>query len=207
MKKLLLIFAIAALLTACTHYSGGEPVDQQKEEVNEDEKGKSEEVAEAKIKSLEEEDKILAEQEEQINTLMKVRNIITNNLGARTNIKKDRIVEVEVNDHAGTEAEGDKIILITLNGDENLTSEMTVKGLLMNSGVVFQKVFKNEEVEEVALFWQLPLVNSYANTTDENVIKITLTKDTFNKIEWKNFDYNNFKEVADQFWMHDALKE
>lgn len=84
---------------------------------------------------------------------------------------------------------------------------MTVKGSLMDSGKVFQELFNFEETKEVTLFWQFPLVDAYGKTSDENVIKISLTKDTFNKIEWKSFDYDNFETVADQYWMHNALKE
>lgn len=128
-------------------------------------------------------------------------------LGKKTNTEKKRLVELEINDHAGTEIEGDKIILLTLAGDENLSSKMTNKGMLIDSGKVFQEVFKNEEVQEVALFWQFPLVDTYGKTSDENVIKITLTRETFDKVEWKSFDYNNFDIVADNYWMHQALKE
>ncbi|WP_313800831.1 hypothetical protein [Cytobacillus sp.] len=57
-----------------------------------------------------------------------------------------------------------------------------------------------EETEEVTLYWQysiVDIVDAFGKTFDENEIKISLTKGTFNKIEWKSSDYNNFKIVAD----------
>ncbi|WP_026572513.1 hypothetical protein [Bacillus sp. UNC438CL73TsuS30] len=135
----------------------------------------------------------------------KIKQDINKKLGSKTNNKTKRIAKLEANDHMGTEKQGDKIVLITLAGDENLTAKLTIKGMLMDSNKVFQSIFKNNEVEEVTIFWQYPMTDAYGKSKDENVIKISLTKETFKKIEWENFYYNNYKTIADQFWMHPAL--
>ncbi|MBK5446078.1 hypothetical protein [Peribacillus sp. TH24] len=88
------------------------------------------------------------------------------------------IVNLEVNEHMGTDIEDDKIVILTLSGSENLTAKMTANGLFEDSNVVFQSLFENTDVEEAVLFWQLPVTDSKGNTSDRNVLKIILTPAT-----------------------------
>ncbi|MFP3511009.1 hypothetical protein SB775_15360 [Peribacillus sp. SIMBA_075] len=57
----------------------------------------------------------------------------------------------------GTDIKDDKIVILTLSGSENLTAKMTANGLLEDNNQVFQSLFENGDVEEAALFWQLPI--------------------------------------------------
>ncbi|MDW7617822.1 hypothetical protein SC499_24920 [Peribacillus simplex] len=57
----------------------------------------------------------------------------------------------------GTDIKDDKIVILTLSGSENLTAKMTANGLLEDNNQVFQSLFENADVEEAALFWQLPI--------------------------------------------------
>lgn len=109
------------------------------------------------------------------------------------------IINLEVNEHMGTDIEDDKIVILTLLGSENLTAKMTANGLFEDSNVVFQSLFENEDVEEAALFWQLPITDSNGNTSDKNVLKITLTRDIFENINWEDFDSHNYKIVAEEY--------
>jgi hypothetical protein len=133
-----------------------------------------------------------------------VQDAINNALGEKTNTGKKRIVKFEMNDNLGTKEE-DKIAVITLEGDENLTNKMTKEGMLEDSTKVFPLIFENSEASEVVLSWRYPLVDKYGNKSEEIVYKIDLIKDTNDKINWDNFDFNNFKNVADQYWEHPAL--
>ncbi|CRK80287.1 hypothetical protein [Neobacillus massiliamazoniensis] len=190
MKRVLFVLLIAVLLNGCGQNENGKPVESK-----EDKK-----ATQTAAKPKEEPKKELTLDE-------KVTQDINKKLGKDTNMKKKRIVELQVNDNLGTDEPNDKIVLLTLAGDENLSSKMTVKGMLMKSSDAFKEIFKNKEVSEATLFWKFPLVDTYGKETDENVIKIQLKKETFDKIEWKNFDYNNFEKIADQYWMHPALKK
>ncbi|WP_260286342.1 hypothetical protein [Peribacillus aracenensis] len=109
------------------------------------------------------------------------------------------IVNLEVNEDMGTDTEDDKIVILTLLGSENLTAKMTANGLFENSNVVFQSLFENTDVEEAVLFWQLPVTDSKGNTSEKNVLKITLTRNTFEDINWENFDYHDYESVADDY--------
>ena len=194
MKKVCGLFLAAALITSilggCTQYKDGKPVEK-----------KAEQTA-----AKPQEEKKKEEPKKELTLDEKIKQGVNKKLDKKTNMKKNRIVELEVNDNLGTEDEGDKIILLTLAGDENLSSKMTIKGMLMDSNKAFQEVFKNNEASEVTVFWQFPLVDTYGKSKVENVIKIALKRETFEKIDWKAFDYNNYKKIADQYWMHPVLK-
>ncbi|MFE4072539.1 hypothetical protein [Peribacillus sp. YIM B13540] len=99
----------------------------------------------------------------------------------------------------GTDIENDNIVILTLLGSENLTAKMKANGLFEDSNVVFQSLFENTDVEEAVLFWQLPVTDSTGNTSDKNVLKITLTRDTFENINWEDFDSHDYKIVAEDY--------
>lgn len=109
------------------------------------------------------------------------------------------IVNLEVNEHMGTDTEDDNIVILTLLGSENLTAKMTANGLFEDSNVVFQNLFENTYVEEAVLFWQLPVTDSTGNTSEQNVLKIRLTRNTFEKINWEDFNSHNYKIVAEDY--------
>ncbi|CAM5794801.1 hypothetical protein [Brevibacillus borstelensis] len=136
-----------------------------------------------------------------------VKKAITDSVKEKTNLKKDRLVELQVNDHAGTEKEGDKIVIAKMNANENLTNSLTRDGILLASSDAFKALFAIPEVEEAALFWQLPLVDVYGKTEDGVVLKITLTRAIAEKIQWDNFDIANYSKVASQYWEHPSFNK
>lgn len=200
MKKLLSLLSLIALflvLGACGDDEAAN-TEAKKEEKPKEEVKKEEQPEKEEPKKTEPKKELTLDE--------KITKQINKKLGKETNTANKRIKELTLNDNLGTDKEGDKIILLTLMGDENLTTKMTIEGMLVKSKDAFQQVFKNKEAEEVTLFWQYPMVDAYGKFKNENVIKITLTRGTFDKIEWKTFDYKNFEAVAEQYWMHQALQ-
>ncbi|MBS4171956.1 hypothetical protein [Bacillus sp. FJAT-49736] len=130
----------------------------------------------------------------------KIADDINKKLGSKSNTKKKRIVEL-----VALGESNDKLVNIKLSGDSILTNNFTRQSLLSKSGDVFQSIYKNKDVSKVTVFWQMPLVDSYGKESDQNVLNITLTRDTYNKIDWKNFNYENYKQIADSYFMHPAL--
>lgn len=136
-----------------------------------------------------------------------VRSKLVNAIGETTNTEEPRIVNLQVNDHLGTAQEGDKIVVATLQGDDNLSDKMIKGGMQLNSIEVFKSLFSVPAIEEVDLLWQFPMTDDYGNETLTTVLKISLTKETADKINWKNFDRNNFETVADSYWESPAFRE
>ncbi len=116
-----------------------------------------------------------------------------------------RVIELQVNDNLGTPDKTDKIIIAKLYADENLTTNMTRDGILMDSKDLFQEMFKHKEISEAVLMWNLTLVDQYGNESVDTVLKVGLDRATADKINWKNFYYKNFENIAPQYFVHPAL--
>ena len=134
-----------------------------------------------------------------------VKEIIYDKVGKKSNYGKKRIIELQVNDNLGTPDKTDKIIIAKLYADENLTTNMTRDGILMDSKDLFQELFKHKEISETVLMWNLTLVDQYGNESVDTVLKVGLDRATADKINWKNFHYKNFENIAPQYFVHPAL--
>jgi hypothetical protein len=80
-----------------------------------------------------------------------VRSAITKAIGANTNTGETRIIDLQVNDHAGTQKEGDKIVIISLHANDNLSDKMIKGGMQLESTYAFKELFKIADIEEVAI--------------------------------------------------------
>lgn len=136
----------------------------------------------------------------------KINATIVNVIGEKTNTDKESIIEIQVNDHMGTDDPNDKIVVAKLNGDENLTVNMTKEGLWMDTVNLMKKLFNLPEISEVALLWHLPLTDKYGNVEDEVVMKVTFTREIAEKINWENFQRENIPAIAADYFEHPALK-
>lgn len=131
-----------------------------------------------------------------------VTEIISEELGEESNNDNKVIDSLNI-----TASESEKIISVNLNADENLTTNMTRDGMLSNSGDLFKALFKDGEVVEVNLLWQLPLQDEYGNVENGVVVRLGLLRETFDKINFDNFDFNKYENIADQYFIHQALSE
>ncbi|MEK4455244.1 hypothetical protein [Paenibacillus sp. FSL L8-0506] len=148
---------------------------------------------------------ITATSEQGINE--QVSSLIANAVGDKTNNDENKIIELQVNDHAGTQAEGDKIVVAKLHGNDNLSSKMIKGGMQLESIKIFKKLFQLNDVEEVDLIWQFPTTDKLGNSTLNTVLKINLSRSTVTKISWDGFDKDNFAYVADSYWEHPSLRK
>lgn len=164
---------------------------KQTEQAKQVEQKKEPEAQEAKPKTIEEQ----------------VKQVIIDTAKDKTNTDKDRVIDLQINDHAGTEKQGDKIIIAKLNANENLSNNLTKGGILIESNKVFQNLFALPEIEEVVLMWHLPLTDVYGKTEDGVVLKVALSKETAGKIKWDSFNKDNYPKVAQQYWEHPAFKK
>lgn len=95
--------------------------------------------------------------------------------------------------------------LIKAKGKESLTSKMTVKGMYISIANVLEKL---KEIKDVDIAFNIvyPLQDKSGNSTDTIVIKATYKSATRNKINWGKFLWKNIPDVADEWWIHNALK-
>ncbi|WP_201317823.1 hypothetical protein [Paenibacillus sp. EPM92] len=135
-----------------------------------------------------------------------VRSAITTAIGAKTNTGVARIIDLQVNDHAGTQKDGDKIVITRLQANDNLSNNMIKGGMQLESIKVFKELFKVADVEEVAITWEFPMTDKYGNTSSSPVMKIKLNRATATKINWDSFDKKNFESVANSYWEHPSIR-
>lgn len=114
--------------------------------------------------------------------------------------KEENIIETNFIDDAINN--GKVIIRLNLNGKDS--GRIT---LLDKSKNVMQKLFNLDEISEVQLIWNANLVDQYGKVENMKVLKIILKKETANKIGWDMFDVNQFENISDSYWAHDAYKK
>lgn len=172
------------------------------EEIIEEQKEKKIVQAEEEAKEEKKEDKPKEEPKEKKPATFedKVKQAINKSVGNKANNGKKRIIEIDANEGAGT-------VVLKLNGNENLTLGMTRRGLLMDSGELFEELFKIKEVERVNLQWILPGEDQYGNDTDLQAMRILLYRETAEKVNWENPSIPDLlPNFADSYNLHPALK-
>lgn len=172
------------------------------EEIIEEQKEKKIVQAEEEAKEEKKEDKPKEEPKEKKPATFedKVKQAINKSVGNKANNGKKRIIEIDANEGAGT-------VVLKLNGNENLTLGMTRRGLLMDSGELFEELFKIKEVERVNLQWILPGEDQYGNDTDLQAMRILLYRETAEKVNWENPSIPDLlPNFADSYKLHPALK-
>ena len=183
-----------------------EPRKEKVEKVEED-KAANTQQKESKANEVKKEEtpkKTEAEQKEKtVDQIVKA--IICDEVGKKTNMGEKRIIELQVNDNMGTDDTNDKIVIAKLYADDGFSNDSIRKKILMNSKDLFETLFKRKEISEVVLLWQFSLVDAYGKESVDTILKVGLDHETADKINWKNFDYNNFELVATQYYTHPAL--
>lgn len=132
--------------------------------------------------------------------------LLTSAVGEKTNNSENKIIELQVNEHAGTVKEGDKIVVAKLHGNDNLSSNMIKGGMQLESIKIFKQLFQLSEIEEVDLIWQFPTTDKLGDSTLSTVLKINLSRTTVSKINWDGFDKDDLASVADSYWEYPSLR-
>ncbi|MDV0447357.1 hypothetical protein MsAg5_12430 [Methanosarcinaceae archaeon Ag5] len=114
-------------------------------------------------------------------------------------------ISAVVNNNLETSDPDDKIVVIRLKGPDNFTKKMIRTGMLLDANRIFSELKKWDEVSEVVILWSLPLTDVYGNTKDSTVLKITLERETMDKINFDNFNYENYALLADYYYEHPVL--
>ncbi len=201
--SLLVVFGV---LTGCGEETTEETKDVEAEETSATTKETSKETSETQEEDVNNEEKDTEKKEPPKTLKQRLTDSINKSVGKSTNFGTDRIKEIEINDHAGTEKEDDVIVLARLRADNNFSSNSIRTGILYDTNEVLQTIFENEEVSEVVVFWNFPLTDEYGNESDGVVAKIGMTKEIADKINWKNFNIDNYESVAEQFNLHPDMR-
>ena len=129
----------------------------------------------------------------------RITSFINKELGKETNNDKKRIVSVE-NTGSG--------FAIVLNADSNLTTNLTRTSMLIDASDIFEELQGYDDITgDVVVAFMLDLVDQYGNTETGRVLSIRLTHETLEKINFENFNYDNYKNIAEPYLEHRAISK
>ncbi|QDQ03287.1 hypothetical protein FOH38_01935 [Lysinibacillus fusiformis] len=77
----------------------------------------------------------------------------------------------------------------------------------MDSVKILEPLSKVNNIKQINVAWQLPLVDKYGNEKDATVMKFSIDKATLDKINWDKFLTENFPEVVNSYDEHPALSK
>ncbi|WP_033827757.1 hypothetical protein [Bacillus andreraoultii] len=136
-----------------------------------------------------------------------LKNIIHSVVREKTNNdNQERIISLSIQEDGESGDSNNKIITANLLADSSSFGNTKFK-ILMNSAKISEKIFKDEQVSQFILLWDLPLVDAYGNVDNALVARIVLSKDTANLINWENLNYERLPEIADEYFEHNALSK
>jgi len=127
-----------------------------------------------------------------------VEKIITDKLGKNNNSQKKVIEKVEATDSG---------LNLTLNASDNFTLDMMKRGMWMDSIKILEPLSKVDNIKQINVDWQLPLIDNYGKEKDSAVMKFSIDKATLDKINWDNFLTESFPDVVTNYNEHPALNE
>lgn len=104
-----------------------------------------------------------------------------------------------------SEDENAVFILIYIKGQNSLTVGWTRAGMFKQASDILEYLQVRQEISSIALFWSLTFVDSYGNTYESNAMKLELERATLQKINFENFDRENYPIIADFYYEHSAL--
>lgn len=90
---------------------------------------------------------------------------------------------------------------------DNLTTDFMIKGYLRDISDFLEKTKDIKDITAVFVGAKAELLDKYGNTNEQFVLKTQLSKETIDKINFENFDYNNIPDIADEFIKHPALEK
>lgn len=121
-------------------------------------------------------------------------------LGEKTNMGERKIRDITV--------ESDRIF-IDFMADENLTTSLTRRGMWTDITDLLKELSPQIDPKIEYLIFQayFPLVDQYGKKSINRVMSITVTRKTWEKINWDNFLKENLSKIADSYWEHPALSK
>lgn len=89
---------------------------------------------------------------------------------------------------------------------EILSSGTARKEFLMDTQDLLINLKDKTDIQYINIEWQVEFKDSYGNVEYKPALKLDYTRETLDKINWDNMDYNNLDDIADDTWSHPGLQ-
>lgn len=123
--------------------------------------------------------------------------VVTDTLSTKANTGQPRVHKIEVY--------GD-VANVWLNASENLTVNMTRKGMWLDTKKLLEEFAGIDGIELYQIIWMLPLTDKFGNVEDSKVMSLDFPRATIDQINFDNLLTDNIPELADNYWEHNAIK-
>ncbi len=96
-------------------------------------------------------------------------------------------------------------VYVTRKMAENLNAGMTLGSARMDTIDIFKALFKDSRVNSVKITSTTGFVDKYGQTSEGTGTIYTMTRGTYQKINWDNFLDDNLDQVSDYVYIHPAF--
>ncbi len=129
----------------------------------------------------------------------KIESKIIEIMGEKTNMEEKRIREIVI--------ENDEL-WISYTADENLTTAMTRRGMWTDIKKLLQELpgVLDKKISSIVFQPYLNLVDQHGNESISKVMMVTVTKESWEKINWENFLTSDIPNTSKTYWEHPAIK-
>jgi len=117
--------------------------------------------------------------------------------------EKDSVILLD-NDDTYVLGDG-KIAFIQLKGKDNLTTNMIRRGMWREATELLKILQSADELIYTEIIYTFPVVDVRGNSRERIVMRIEISKDSLNKINFDNFVFDNIPNVSNEYFEHEAL--
>lgn len=89
--------------------------------------------------------------------------------------------------------------------ESSWSAKSAKESFLFNASEFMETMKSLPEVQQATLIVQVPLTDQYGNTENDDAFRVTLSRETLEKINFEGFNVDNFPMIADDYWEHPAL--
>ncbi|MGG1167075.1 hypothetical protein [Bacillus mycoides] len=122
-------------------------------------------------------------------------------------LEEKNLESIQINDNPATEDPKDKIVLITAEEKDRATINLTKTGMWKDTIAILKELKSEKNISEIEFNYKYPMIDTYGNKSKDVVMKITLDRETLDKINYENLPRENLPIIAKKYWMHPGFKD
>lgn len=102
---------------------------------------------------------------------------------------------------------GDQVVVV-FPANDGLSAGMIRRDTQRRALAIAQAVRDNTaNSHDVRITASGPLIDTYGNTSEEHIMRISLDRPTLAKINFAGFQIDNLPLIADEYWQHPAISD
>lgn len=125
--------------------------------------------------------------------------LINSTVGEKNNTGHKSLLSYQV--------DSDNTVFLKLYASDNLTNNMTLRGIILDSKKIFKKFYSDRnDINDLVIDWYLTLVDKKGNEKLGKVALLSLKRENNNTINWDNVITDNIPDIVDSYWVHPVLR-